>query len=308
MKRILLFKRWFSMLTGSSSFNVNQGVGKNYSKKEIKGYYNDLTDKVKKTKNIDVSGLPYNHSHSGDKIYFPIVISQYGLAVYDLYLETGEKEFYKKFERCSEWLLENQNISGGWDNLLGMGVKYSSMSQGEGISLLSRYYLEKPNKDIYIKIEKAFKFLKESIEKNGTTRYENEEVFLEEYPKQIKSVLNGWVFSIFGVYDYCKLTRNEEAQVFLKKTLDTLEKNIYKYDCKFWSTYDINQKIIASPFYHDLHISLLKAVYEIWGLENTKILCEKFEKYNKIKFFKLLAIFMKVYQKIKKPGKVLLVD
>ena len=43
---IIQIQRWTKMLVGRSVEHVNQGIGKVYSKNEIKGYYNDLTGKV----------------------------------------------------------------------------------------------------------------------------------------------------------------------------------------------------------------------------------------------------------------------
>ena len=50
---IYKIKKWYKMMTGKSISHVNQGVGTCYSKTEIAGYYNDLTEKV--TKMIRIS-------------------------------------------------------------------------------------------------------------------------------------------------------------------------------------------------------------------------------------------------------------
>lgn len=43
---IYKIKKWTKMLTGRSISHVNQGMGKIYSKDDIRGYYNNLTEKV----------------------------------------------------------------------------------------------------------------------------------------------------------------------------------------------------------------------------------------------------------------------
>ena len=50
-------KRWVKMFTGKSSFHVKQDVGRLYSKNEIKGYYNDLTNKVSDATFLDENGM-----------------------------------------------------------------------------------------------------------------------------------------------------------------------------------------------------------------------------------------------------------
>lgn len=83
-------KKWINMLRGNSVYHVNQDEGKYYSKTEVKGYYNNLTDKVllfgKKG-----NGIPTTTVDTGETIYFSIAIFQYGLASYDLYLSSSKK-------------------------------------------------------------------------------------------------------------------------------------------------------------------------------------------------------------------------
>lgn len=49
---IIQIQRWAKMLVGRSVEHVNQSIGKVYSKNEIRGYYNDLTEKVTIDKNF----------------------------------------------------------------------------------------------------------------------------------------------------------------------------------------------------------------------------------------------------------------
>ena len=60
MQIFKLLKRWCNMIFGKSSFHVEQGVGKYYSKNEIRGYYNDMTNKVSDLIELDDKGIPIN--------------------------------------------------------------------------------------------------------------------------------------------------------------------------------------------------------------------------------------------------------
>lgn len=97
MKILKLLQRWLNMFTRKSAFHVKQGEGKYYSKTEIKGYYNDLTNKVSETTILDKNGIPINVNIANVKAYFPITIFQYALGLYDLYIEKNDKNFLKKF-------------------------------------------------------------------------------------------------------------------------------------------------------------------------------------------------------------------
>ena len=85
------------MFLGKSTFHVEQGKGKCYSLTEIKGYYNDLTNKVNDSIWLDENGIPKNITIAGIEAYFPITIFQYALGLYDLYLLYNDKEHLNKF-------------------------------------------------------------------------------------------------------------------------------------------------------------------------------------------------------------------
>ena len=98
-------KKWYKMLTGQSISHVDQGVGICYSKEGIAGYYNNLTEKVTRD-NPDIL-VPKYHVDTGEEIYFSIGVFQYGLAVYDLLLKTGEESYKNKLIACADWALDN---------------------------------------------------------------------------------------------------------------------------------------------------------------------------------------------------------
>ena len=64
------------------------------AKNEIKGYYNDLTNKVSDATFLDENGIPLNTTIANVEAYFPISIFQYGLGLYDLFLSTNDNKYY----------------------------------------------------------------------------------------------------------------------------------------------------------------------------------------------------------------------
>lgn len=54
---------------------------------------------------------------------------------------------------------------------------------------------------------------------------------------------------------------NREAEILrcVEKTSDEIKNNLCKFDAGHWSYYDMGGKL-TSPFYHSLHIELLKAL------------------------------------------------
>lgn len=304
MRIFKLLKRWLNMLNGKSSFHVKQGIGNFYSKIEIKGYYNDLTNKVSDKTFLDNNGIPINTTIANIDAYFPISIFQYGLGLYDLYLETNKKEYLEKFLIIADWAVENIEENGMWDCMGKLGDKahltQSSMCQSEGVSVLLRAYIQ-TNESKYFEVStNAIDFMLEDVNNGGTTIYRGEDIIFQEYVSKYElSVLNGWIFSIFGLFDYTLISNNKKYKKILKDTLSSLKKQIKNYDRKFWSNYDL-KGTIASPAYHDLHIRQLKLLYDLFEIKEFKIYAEKWEKYQNNKIYKFLSMIIKLKQKMLK--------
>ena len=291
-------KKWTRMLTGRSIEHVNQGVGIIYSLSEVKGYYNDLTEKVTKGKNYNEVKLPVLKTENGLDILFPIAIFQYGLGAYDLFLLKKENIFLDKFKICVDWTFDNQQKDGSWNNFFfeQPDAPYSSMAQGEGVSLLVRAYKEYNDEKYFLAAKKAINFLITPIENGGTTKYVNNEVFLQEFTNK-PTVLNGWIFSLFGLYDYLKIVNDEKISDIYNRSVQTMIKHMKDFDNGYWSKYDINC-IIASPFYHRLHIAQLKVMYEITGVIIFRDYFKNWIGYTKKPFNRYRAFVVKAMQKI----------
>ena len=89
-------------------------------------------------------------------------------------------------------------------------------------------------------------------------------IFLEEYPTDPPSfVLNGGIFSLWGVYDVWRATGDDSAGALFAEALETLSDHVGRWDTGFWSRYDLYPHPIvnvASLSYHTLHIDQLDAL------------------------------------------------
>jgi hypothetical protein len=163
---------------------------------------------------------------------------------------------------------------------------YSGLAQGLGISVLLRAYSETNQqrfKDCYKKAWLSFN--KET--KDGGVIYidKNNNQWIEEYIVSPPThILNGFIWALWGVYDAWKIDNNHEAKILFKKCINTLILNISSYDSNYWSYYEKSNTflpMLASPFYHKLHIIQLKILGKISNeiiFTNTAL---KWEKYNK---------------------------
>ena len=290
--------RWFKMLTGKSILHVNQGVGKTYSKDEINGYYNDLTEKVMKGDNLGGLEIPKLKLENGQEIIFPVAVFQYGLGAYDLYLLENKKIFLDKFELTAEWALANQEENGAWNNFFYIypDHPYSAMAQGEGASLLLRAYKEFGKIKYLDATKKAIDFMLIPIEYGGTALYINNDVFLQECTHK-PTVLNGWIFAIFGLFDYIKISGDKKATDTLYKTVLSVANHLPEFDNEYWSMYNMNG-MIASPFYHNLHIAQLNVLYDLFGVEAYKEYYDIWTYYRNTLFNRSRAFVVKAFQKL----------
>ena len=284
------------MLSGNSILHVRQGIGTLYSKDCVAGYYNDLTEKV--TKDDPNILVPQYQVNSEEKIYFPIGIFQYGLAAYDLFLRTEDPVYEKKLLACADWATENQQEDGGWVTFAFKNKEhpYSAMAQGEAISMLIRAHIC-TGKDAYLQAAiKAKGFMLKPITEGGTTEYRDEDVLLYEYTAE-PIVLNGWIFALWGLYDYCKYVKDKNAESVLNATLEALKKKLPTFDTGYWSKYDGGARV-CSPFYHGLHIAQLQVMYDLFDDPIFNEYAEKWAAYQKSFWKPKKAFVKKVWQKV----------
>lgn len=259
-------KRWYLMLTGRSVYHVNQDIGKYFSKSEICGYYNNLTEKVTmQPELLGTERLP-EVCTATETVLFPVAIFQYGLGAYDLYLSTQDNRYEQKFMQCAKWALNEQDKQGRWNNFFFYSPHepYGAMAQGEGSSLLIRAYKHTSDQKYLNAAVSALKYMLMPLEQGGTTKYDAEECYLMEYTFK-GMVLNGAIFAWWGLYDYVTLTGDRgEMYEMMQKTLHSIMYVLPQFKSHIWSLYSLDG-LIASPFYHNLHIAQMQAMYQLTG-------------------------------------------
>ena len=291
-------KKWFLMLTGRSILHVNQDLGRYFSAAEVKGYYNNLTEKVTRLQPLlDTEDLPTSPDESGGHVLFPVAIFQYGLGAYDLYLasEKKDKRFLLKFMQCAEWALNNQEPSGAWNNFFFRYPQhpYGAMAQGEGASLLLRAYKQTCEERFFVAARKAINFMLKPLSEGGT----DDGDILMEYT-HLPAVLNGWIFAWWGLFNYVLTTHDEDYyHDKLEKSCKALEEHLSSFSSSYWSMYDLAGHI-ASPFYHHLHIAQMQAMYKLTGHDIFKQYAEKWQKDEHNRISHARAFVKKAWQKI----------
>lgn len=308
-----LLRRWGTMLLGRSYWHVPQGVGRLFAPGRLCGYYNDSTAKVRWNGPVDEAGLPLNE-FSGRQVHFPTTLFQKALGHWDLWLASGQKDEAHRtaFLNIARWAVETQDEQGGWPlwPLLGLryASPYSAMTQGEGISVLVRAYLLTQDPVYLDAARRALGPMQKPLKDGGTCRVVPEGLILEEVPaEKYKAILNGWVFALFGLYDYLLIQGSSEVCQMLERSLSALVAHLPSYNAGYWSYYDLSGHL-ASPFYHRLHIAQLEALNLAFP-EHARVfnrLREHFMHQETKFFYRIRAVVVKAYQKLRNPPEAVL--
>ncbi|MEE4310722.1 MAG: D-glucuronyl C5-epimerase family protein [candidate division KSB1 bacterium] len=205
----------------------------------------------------------------------PVTVCQYALSNYNYYLESGELKHRLNFLHQADWLMKNHDNgpenSAVWPYRIDIpfyGLKspwISGMAQGEAISVLLRAH-RLTGQVRYMEIaERSWRlFFQPDV---FMSAFPDGGTVIEEYPTQTCScVLNGFILSLFGVYDYHRFTGAERAERLFEDCVQSLKNNLFRYDTGHWSLYDLYPPLrLTSRSYHRLHLRLLKALFSITG-------------------------------------------
>ena len=130
-------------------------------------------------------------------------------------------EHMTHFRDASDWLVSNQDPqSGGWRNevprtLPGFNTLdpgwLSGMAQGQAMSTLSRaYYLYENEKYLQAMASALLPYTRTAKEGGVRTTFLEKFTWYEEYPTTPSSfVLNGFMFSLIGLYDFKTLLEDK---------------------------------------------------------------------------------------------------
>lgn len=301
------------MFAGTSYYHRPQEMGRMFVARQLNGYFNDLTGKTDWKGKIDHDGLPLSTLSNGKSIHFPILLCQKALGHWDMWLIHERADDRQQFLNIANWLEQTQDSMGGWDTWGPMGqssqYRYSAMTQGQAISVMTRAYKVTKGAGFERACRAALELLRKPVQDGGVCCYEAQNVFLEEFPASRRdTVLNGWIFALFGVHDYLLQFTDEQIKTFYADTCASLTSHFPEYDAGFWSYYSSGSKRLASPFYHRLHLSQLKALKQIIDQPCVHLVQERWKRYEKNKFCKSWAVLVKGFQKLREPGEITIVE
>jgi hypothetical protein len=243
---------------------------------------------------FDRAGIPLL-DYQGDigKQYNPIAIAQYGLARFNRWCDRADDADLAGWVAVARWLTDELK-----PNSLGVPVWfhhfdwpyrqllkapwYSGLAQGNGLSLLVRAAQATGDLAFADSAHRAFQSFERSVGDGGVlVEDERGHVWIEEYLVDPPShILNGFIWALWGVYDYGRWTGRAEAERLWQSCLRTLEARLDDFDTGWWSLYESPhgaRPMLASRYYHTLHITQLRVLHRLSGIQAFAARADRFE-------------------------------
>ncbi len=225
--------------------------------------------------------------------YHPTIIAQYGLAQWNYYLATNDERHSSMFLAQARWLIEHEvhigNDAGGWPisfphpDVRGDGSWLSALAQGQALSVLVRAY-QLTQEEIFLEVARRVvrTFERDILDGGVSTPMGEEGVFFEEvavYPAT--HTLSGFIFALFGLYDYVALTGDVQVKALIQRSLSTMHVLLEELDVGFWMLADLLHRRLVSPSHLTLQTTLLETLATYSGCKHCSMLALRWKSYQR---------------------------
>lgn len=226
-------------------------------------------------------------SYKGSNYYHPVRMAQRSLQFLNSYRLTKNETFLTTSIKYAEKLFETGTIYmnclifpyhfdfplHGFKNQTMRAPWYSAMAQGLALSLFSRLYSFTPDtkyKNWADLISNSLNLEKGFSEIWFSCKDSKGYLWFEEYPmEECNFTLNGFIFTIFGLYDYYRMfLNNENVFNLLQESLNTVYYEFPLFRVKNGTSFYCLKHKIQYKAYHKVHIGQFKDLYNITS-ENT---------------------------------------
>lgn len=285
---------------GFLSTTFDQPVGAFVDPLGVRGYYLDMTVKA-----VTPSWPPPEL----DGVDVWVATAQWGLGAHERHLAGRDDAWLKAAVAAGEHLMASQEGSGPLAGGLVHRKPYphtfrldppwlSAMAQGEAASLFVRLHAATGDERFAAAARAALGPLRVPSSEGGVRALIGGAPFPEEYPTTPSSyVLNGGIFSLWGLYDVATALGDAGAAQEFAEGLEALAANAGRWDTGYWSRYDLyphRLTNVASVAYHQLHIDQLTAMALIAPRPELDALRSRFEGYSRSRICRARALASKV--------------
>jgi hypothetical protein len=249
----------------------------------------------------------------------PIAIAQYGLARFNRWCDADAVADRMAWLRIARWL-ERSMLPNAWGVPVWMhqfdwpyrqllkAPWYSGLAQGNGLSLLTRAARTTGDRGFASAAHRAFESMRLDVKSGGVIATDDKgNTWIEEYLVDPPShILNGFIWALWGVYDYAKWSGSDEARRLFEACAATIEDVLPEYDTGRWSLYELpacpepsrgarpepgrgacpepgrgagGAPMLASRYYHQLHIVQLRVMERMTGNPSFGAVANRWQRY-----------------------------
>jgi hypothetical protein len=228
----------------------------------------------------DANGIPLK-LYRGNLYYNPVLIAQAGLEWLACHRQSNDAWYLEQARMAGQYLVDSSEDFDGamffpynYDfhlhsskNDIAIAPWYSGMAQGQVLSLFSRLgeLTSEPEwESAAASTMKSFDRARGKHEPWIVDVDEDNSLWIEEYVATPETrVLNGFIFAMFGLYDYYAWRGDERAADIFLQSLHTLRMNVER----FRNPGEVSSYCLAhgvqSASYHGYHIDQLRAVTDM---------------------------------------------
>jgi hypothetical protein len=203
----------------------------------------------------------------------PEAASQMALAWHDAWRESGSEPHREQFLRYANVLQHYQDSEGRWAYRFDWGRHvapwYSSLAQSRGASVMLRAWRVTREERFHAAALRALSRFDRTIEEGGfVTAHPRAGVpYLEEYPAHPTGVLNGFLASLFGLFEVWEWLGDEHAATMFARYRAAADQLLPHYSTSWWTLYDLDPESpfanVHSPRYHRLATDYLRVLATI---------------------------------------------
>lgn len=313
-----------------ADFNINKQpyeISTDVVSSELGEYYFLFEDDPSKLNKLitgfDDNGIPINKAYvdveNPKTHYYPISIGQYGLALFNKFIRRKDKAALEHFLRIADWFfnnkIEDEKLGTYWltdipkpEYRIQKGWK-SAFTQSRAISILLRAWQITSDDKYFYAAENSLKIFSIDIKEGGVAVKLNFGNIYEEYAADEPTmVLDGHVFSLFGLYDFIRATKEKNSNAFAIKLFDEgiagLLNLLPKYDLGYWVRFNLCQMKHYPPI-DPCTIGYLKLVAQqfivLYRLtDNVTFLNYSKKFYGYLKYGNILRMLIIKYKALKK--------
>jgi hypothetical protein len=227
---------------------------------------------------FDQHEVPRKRYRAQGPQYNPLFIAWWGLSNLQPYLETHDYEFLRKFQIQVNWLKANavhrEDGAVVWpcyfdwqEGLCKLASPWiSAMYQGVAISTLVRGYRINGDQELLNLSKKAALVFTQSIEEGGVRTSESGKMLYEEYPAYpLPRVLDGFLFSLLGLYDLAVETGSTDVRRLFNDGIDGLKSKLEFWNYRNKWTWYGSHGYLCPPHYHKLNGILVSILGRLTG-------------------------------------------